>query len=128
AVGSGGTAVTNVRDFNFTWDNALDSNGWNVGGSGKRTRSPAYGVRKGSGSFTAEFDATTYRDAYIAGTQLPLMIAFTSSDSSVLTCSLPCITIEPGAIPVSAAGDVITVSVPYTVKDNGTNPMCILQL
>jgi hypothetical protein len=128
AAASGGTAVTNIRDFSLVWDNALDQNGWNAGGAGKRTRPPAYGLRKGSGQFTAEFDAVTLRDAYLAGTSLPLLLVVTTAGGSKLTISLPAIVLEPGSMPASNAGDVITATCAYTVEEDGTNPPVLIQV
>lgn len=123
---SGGTAVSNVRDFSFSFSNNLDSNGWNFGSSGTRSRVPAIGIREITGSFTAEFDAVTLRDAYLAQTGVPIVVtlatstAITGSHYPTFQLYLPEVKLD-GEIPVANAGDVITQSVDFTVLYDGTN-------
>jgi len=126
AIATGGTAVTNVRDFSFAFDNNLDTNGWNFGSSGTRSRPPAVGLRAITGSFTAEFDAVTLRDAYLAQTGVPIVVTLTGptaisgSDFPVFQLYLPEVKLD-GEIPASNGGDVITQSIDFTVLYDGTN-------
>jgi hypothetical protein len=120
---TGGTA-TDIRDFNFTYDNGLDGNGFNIGGGGKRTRPPAYGLRTGKGTLTAEFDAVTLRDAYLNQSDLALVFTFQDLSRQIVSTYyptfqlvLPNIRLE-GEIPKANGGDVITQSIGYTMFDN----------
>ncbi|MEB3090055.1 hypothetical protein, partial [Parvimonas sp. M20] len=44
ALATGGTTVADIRDFSISVDQKLDSNGYNMGGAGKRSRHPAVGL------------------------------------------------------------------------------------
>lgn len=124
ALATGGTAVADIRDFTVTWDNGLDDGGFNLGSSGKRARKPATGVSALTGNVTAEYDATTLRDAYVNQTDLALVLTFTGStvigtgsDNPGLQIYIPDIRLE-GEIPKAAGGDVITQSIDFTGLDN----------
>jgi hypothetical protein len=122
ALATGGTDAANVRDINFTLDNGLDSNGFNIGGAGRRTRKPALGLRKGTGTLTAEYDSNTLRDAYANQEDLALVLDFTSEvaiDTDVnptLEIVIPNIRLE-GELPKANGGDVITQSIGFTMLD-----------
>lgn len=126
ALATGGTAVSNVRDFTFTYDNNLDTNGWNFGSTGTRSRPPAVGLRAITGSFTAEFDAVTLRDAYLAQTGVPIVVTLTGttaiagSNYPTFQLYLPEVKLD-GEVPSANAGDVITQSIDFTVLYDGTN-------
>lgn len=125
ALSSGGTATSNIREFNFTWDNALDENGFNFGGAGKRSRKPAVGIRSGTGNFVAEFDGATVRNLFLNQTNTALTYkllsgtAITGAYYPALEFTIPCVRLE-GEIPKANGGDVITLSCDFTVLDNGT--------
>ena len=123
ALATSGTAVAEIRDFTFLLDNGLDTGGFTLGGGGKRARKPAVGVAPITGTMTAEFDATTYRDAYLNQTDLAVVLTFTgastigSSDHPALQIYIPNIRLE-SELPKANGGDVITQSLSYTVLDN----------
>lgn len=123
ALGTGGTSVANVREFSLTWDNGLDSNGFNFGSVGQRTRKSALGLRSGSGSLTVEYDSNTLRDAWKSQTDLSLVLTFQStvliSGSSYPTfqITIPNIRLN-GDMPKPSAGDVATLAIPFDVLDN----------
>ena len=123
ALTSGGTAAANIRDFALTWDNGLDQNGFNFGAGGKRSRKSALGLRSGTGTITAEYDSNTLRDAYLAQSDLALVLTFASLvpiSSGVfptIQVTIPNIRLE-GELPKAAGGDVITQSIGFTVLDN----------
>jgi hypothetical protein len=128
ALATGGTSVADVRDFTLKWDNALDDGGFNIGGAGKRVRKPAVGDSALTGSLTAEFDATTLRDAYLSGTDLAFVATFigasnigSGSDHPNLQLYVPVIRLE-GELPKSAGGQVITQSINFTGFDNLAAP------
>ncbi len=119
---SNAASSVNVRDFTLTYDNALDTNGFNFGAAGKRSRKPALGRRKLTGSLTVEYDTNVLRDAWIAGTDLGLVLTFQSttliSGSSYPTfqITIPVMRLD-GELPKVNGGDVVTQTVPFTVLD-----------
>jgi hypothetical protein len=125
ALATGGTAAANVREFSLKFDNNLDTNGFNLGGGGSRSRQPAVGLRTITGSMTAEWDATTFRDIFLNQTDTAIVYtllgstAISGSDYPALQFHIPLARFE-GEIPKSNAGDVITQSIDFTVLDNGT--------
>jgi hypothetical protein len=127
ALASGGTAVANVSDFSLKWDNGLDDGGWNLGGAGKRSRKAVAGAAKLTGKMTAEYDSTVLRDAYLAQTDLALLLTFThpstigASAHPVLQILIPVINLD-GDLPSAAGGKVITQSADFTGLDNSVNP------
>jgi hypothetical protein len=125
ALASGGTATANVRDISLTWDNGLDSDGFNFGGAGSRSRKPALGLRSLTGSMTVEYDSNTLRDAWLNQTDLALVLTFqtttaiAASNFPTLQVVVPVIRLE-GDIPQANAGGVVTQSINFTGMDGRT--------
>lgn len=115
ALGSlSGAAAANVRGVQVTVDRGLDSNGWNLGGGGQRTRPPALGKASIGISMTVEYTDNTLRAAYLAQSRLPVVLTFAHDDGvSVLQLVLPDVRLN-GELPKSNGGDVITVPVAGT--------------
>lgn len=128
ALATGGTVVANIRDFSLAVDNKLDSNGFNMGGAGKRTRRPAVGIADVTGRITAEYDATTFRDAVASQTPLALVATFqgptdiTTGNKPTLQITAPDIRLDGDALPKSNGGDVITQSLNVTAFDGLVAP------
>lgn len=124
ALATGGTATTNVRDFNLTYDNALDGDGWNFGSTGQRSRIPKLGLRTITGSFTAEFDSATYRNLYLNQTdtaitfRLTYPTAITGAYYPALEFTMPVCRLE-GELPKAVQEPVVTLSCGFTVLDGG---------
>jgi hypothetical protein len=122
ALATGGTSVANIRDFTVTVEQGHDSNGYNLGGGGKRTRRPAVGLAALSGKLTAEYDSTTFRDAVRDQTPLAMVATFNgptdivTGKPAVLQVVVPDIRFE-GELPKSNGGDVITQSLDFTGFD-----------
>lgn len=133
ALATGGTATANVREFNLTYDNGLDSEGFNFGSTGSRTRKPALGKRSISGSMTVEYDTNTLRDAWLAQTDLAVVLTFTTTTAisagvfPTLQIVLPLVRLE-GDIPQTNGGDVVTQSIDFTVLDGrvAAHPMYVV--
>ena len=125
ALATGGTPVANITDFSIKWDNGLDDGGWNLGGAGKRSRRAVLGAAKLTGKVTAEYDSVILRDAYLAQTDLSLLLTFThtstigTSAKPALQIVIPVINLE-GALPTANGGSVITQGIDFTGLDNGT--------
>lgn len=81
----------------------------------------------GTGSLTMEFKALTQYALYTAGTKVPIIFAFTSSDlaGTAIPYSLT-ITIAQaqftGSTPVVGGPDILTLEAPFSILDDGTNP------
>ncbi len=123
ALATGGTALADITDFDIKWDQGLDAKGWNLGGAGKRTRKPAVGPAKLTGKMTAEYDTSDLRDAFLAQTDLAVLLTLTHTDPigtsahPVLQVWVPLIRLN-GNIPASNAGQVITQAIDFDGLDN----------
>lgn len=123
ALSSGSTAVANVREFNLSWSNGLDTEGFNAGSSGQRSRAQLLGKRVGTGTIVAEFDNTTYRDAYLNQTSLPLTVKFAlptaiaGSNYPTLEIAIPCVKLEGELAKPTDDGAPITASLDFTILD-----------
>lgn len=132
ALATGGTAVSNVRDFALTYDNGLDTNGHNLGSAGKRSRAQLLGLRSITGTITAEFDAATLQAAYLAQTDLAIVFTLTGTTAitgayyPALQFTIPIVRLE-GELPKANAGDTITQSIGFTGLDGGvaTHPLYV---
>lgn len=117
-------AIVDVTDFNLKIDNALDGAGWRMGGQGYRTRPPAVGLRKVTGTITVEFDSAVWRDLWLNQSNVSMVVTFTGQtiiSTGVypeLSVCIPLCRLE-GDIPNSNGGDVITQSIDFTVLDGG---------
>ncbi len=124
ALATGGTASSNVREFSLTYENAVDQNGFNIGGAGARTRKPALGLRVGTGSFTAEFDTATIRDYFVNDTNVAITLrlqtttVISGSSYPTIEFTIPVARLN-GETPKLNAGDVTTLSVDFDVLDGG---------
>lgn len=118
---SGGTQVGDIRDFQVTLDNDMDSgDGFNFCGGGKRSHAPLYKLRQVTGQFTAEFDATVLRDASLDGTGLALVLTFAGA-ADELQIVVPKIVLDSN---VPAGNSVpITQQFSFTGLEDGVNPV-----
>ena len=71
-----GTAAANVVDFSLTFDQGLDDGGRTLGGACKVSRVPLLGMASISGTMTVEYADNVLRDAYLAQTDLALVLNF----------------------------------------------------
>lgn len=117
--------TVNVRDVDFTWDNGLDTDGYNFGGGGKRSRPAAMGKRTGTGTMTAEFTDNMFEAAYLAQTDLSLVLTYALSSATdlisgssypALQLTIPELRLE-GELAKSAGGGVVTQSIGFTALD-----------
>jgi hypothetical protein len=121
AIGTGGTAATDIRDFKLDVNNNLATDRFNLGAAGKKAK-PTVGIRDITGSFTAEYSANGYRDDFIADTERAIVVTCTSTEAlsvgfATLQVVLPAVKLDSG-IPISNNGDFITVEHQFTVLDN----------
>lgn len=121
ALATGGTAATDIRDFELQVNNNLAVDRFNYGAAGKKSK-PTVGLREISGKFTSEYAANGYRDDFIADTERAIVVTLTSSEAlstgtATLQVVLPAVKLDSG-IPVSNNGDFIVVEHSFTVLDN----------
>lgn len=132
AVGSStAIASANIKQVSLSISNGLDSDGYNLGGGGERSRVNALGKRSISGKVTAEFDSATLRAAYTDQTPLALVLDFVHDTQigvatpgdvpqyAQLQIVIPSLLLK-GEIPSSNGGSVITQSIDFEAYDNGT--------
>lgn len=127
-LGTGGTAVANIRDFTVTYANNTDDDGFNLGSAGRRSRKNALGRAVITGTFTAEFDATTYADAYLNNTSLEVVLTLqgetvigSGSDVPALQVVLTDVRLNGELPKVPGGGAVITQSVSFEALYDTTN-------
>ncbi len=132
AIATGGTAATDIRDFEVTVNNNLTDDRFNIGGAGLKSK-PTVGLREITGKFTAEYAANTYRDDFLADTERAIVVTLTSTESlstgfATLQVVLPAVKLDSG-VPMANNGDFITVEHSFTVLDNltATQAMWIVQ-
>jgi hypothetical protein len=126
ALSSGATPVTNLRDLSLSFKNNLDDDGHNIGGAGTRTRPNMVGMLDVSGKFTADFDGTTYLDAYWNQTVLPLVLTLTHNAiieptlvlKSTLEIVLAGVKLR-GEVPKTGDSKPVTQSVDFVGFDDG---------
>lgn len=123
ALATGGTAVTNVRSFKVGGNRNLNKDRFTFGGAGLKKQQLVAGGEI-TGEIVAEYDATTYRDAFVADTEVPIVLTLTSEEAlstgfAQLQIVLSAAKFD-GAIPVANNGELITVAHPFTVLDNLT--------
>lgn len=120
ALGSSASALTVcVRDFNLQVNSNLDSKRFCYGGSGRKAQQIAM-TRAITGKFTAEYDQTTLRDAFLNDTNVSILITATGSsigtNNAALQIVLP-VTRLNGDIPEAQAGGVVTIDHSFEVFD-----------
>ena len=111
ALASGGTAVTNILEFSLQVDNKLNVDRRYFGSSGLRSKPIVGGYREITGSFTAAYEGTAYRDDYLANTSRSLVVTLTSAEAlstgtATLQFVLPAIKLRSAPI-VSNSGDLV---------------------
>ncbi len=119
-----GTPASNIADFSFSAKRSLDSDGWNLGGKGLRSRAPLLGMPELSGKITAEYTDNTLRDAYLGQQALGLVLTFehnvtiSGAVKPLLQIVLPAIRLK-GEIPASDGGNAIKQSIDFEAYDDG---------
>lgn len=120
-----GQPAANIGEVSVAVKRNLDSDGWNLGGQGKRSRPPVLGKPEISGKITAEYTDNTLRDAYLTQSTLPLVLTFLGPQiaagvQATLQVVLPAIRLK-GEVPSSDGGKPIKQSIDFEAFDNGVN-------
>jgi hypothetical protein len=132
ALASGGTTAANVLDFEIEGDNKLNTGRYAIGSSGLKSAQVTT-MPEIKGKMTVEYTDATLRDAYLADTELALLLTFTSTEAlstgfASLQVVVPALKLN-GDVPSSNEGDVIQLDVEFDVLDNltATQPLWIVQ-
>jgi hypothetical protein len=127
-------AAANVKDFNLRFSNGLSEGRRNLGDGCKPGAPGRLGVAPISGTMTIEYSDNTLRDAYLAQTDLALLLTFTSATlagtatAAVLQIVVPVINLD-GALPKTSADVPISTSVAFTGLDglaSSTEPIYVV--
>lgn len=98
--------------------------------AGSNTKDEALGnaFTIATGSIDIDYSSTTFQAAYLAGTTIGLQMSATgaiigTSGTNVATvqCTMPAVKLEQGSAPQVSGPDVITVTYPFSIFDDGTN-------
>ena len=132
ALSSGGTAAANVTDIDMSFENGLDEGGYFLGSGGQRGRKPVVGLRALTGTITAEYDSNILRDAFLAQTDLALVLKFahptaiTGAFFPTLEITIPVVRLD-GELPKANGGEVVSQSIGFTALDGqvATHPVYV---
>jgi hypothetical protein len=123
ALASGATPLANVRSGTLSVNNNIRDDRYNFGGAGRKAK-PTVGLREITGSLVVEYDATAYRDLFLADTPMNLIATFTggalSTGLETLQLVLPELKIDTGGIPMTNGTDLVTQTLNFTGLDNQT--------
>jgi hypothetical protein len=122
ALAAGATPTANIRDVSVSVGNNLTNNKFNFGGAGRKAK-PNRGIRTISGKFTMQYDATTYRDLFLADSPMNLVLSYTGAALSTGVETLQLVVPEikfDGELPKANGTDLITVPMSFTGLDNLT--------
>lgn len=126
-----GEITVGVRDFNLQVTNNVNVGRFNYGNSGRKAQQVIGGYREIKGKFTAEYDQTTLRDAFLNDTDVPLLFTWTGgtigAGNAVFQVVLPVARLD-GDVPEANDGDLITIDHNFTVLDGLTDdPLYLVQ-
>lgn len=128
---SGTTVVGDIRSGSITVNKNIRNDRFNIGGSGRKAK-PSMGLIDITGTIDVEYDATTFRDAYLNQTNQTLLLQATggalSTGVETVQIVLPVVGFDTGT-PNSNGNDLIVVTYNFTVLDNLTTaqPIWIVQ-
>lgn len=116
------TPVADFRDASLTINNNLRNDRFNGGGSGRKSK-PTVGLRDIQGSATVEYDSTTFRDAVLNDTPMPLLLQYTGAalgtGVETIQVVLPEVKFD-NELAKTNGTDLITQAMKFTVLDNLT--------
>ena len=124
ALASGGTNVLNITDFSMSVDRKLKKDRFPFGLLGKKSK-PTSGMPEIKGKVTVEYTDQTTVNAFLADTTFGIILDFDtgvalSAGNERLQIVLPAIKLE-GELPKANKGELIELSVDFTVGDDLTN-------
>lgn len=120
ALASSASAITvGVRDFSLSVNSNLDDKRFNYGGAGRKARQIAT-TRQITGKFTAEYDQTTLRDAFLNDTNVSVLITATGDSLGTNDAALQIVcpvTRLNGDLPEAGADGIVTIEHSFEVFD-----------
>lgn len=124
AITVAGAAVADVSDASITVNNNLNTDRRHLGNSGLKSEQHDNGFRAVSGTFTAEFSATTLYDLFAADTAAALVLTFTGpvisgAFNETVKITIPEIHLT-GTTPTVGGPELITVPQPFDAAYDGT--------
>ncbi len=121
-----------VRNFSLQVNNNINAKRFNYGNSGRKSKQVIGGLREIKGKFTAEYDQTTLRTAFLSDTDVAMLFTFTGAvigaGNAVFQVALPVSRLE-GDLPEANDGDLVTIDHSFTLLDGlvAAAPMQIVQ-
>lgn len=117
-----------VRNFSIKGGQPKKVDRW-LAGSQTKDEALGNGFTLATGSIDIDYASTTFYGQYVAGTTLGLQMSAVGSanigssgtNKATLQVTMPCVTLEQGSTPKTNGPDVITVTYPFTVYNDGTN-------
>jgi len=132
ALASGGTAIADILEIDMKWDNGVDDGGFFFGGSGKRGRVQAAGQRGLTGTFSAEYDTTALQAAFLAQSDLSLVLQFQHNSiisgaiKPTFEITIPLLRLDGELPKASTPGDVVTQSIDWEgLEGPATHPFYV---
>ena len=119
-----GVAAANIRDFNVTVENTLNTERYNLGASGTKSAQVVNGFRAVTGSMTAEFTSTALLAKVLSDADASVSLTFTGPSSSSLTIALAAVKFD-GDMPQVGGPETIDQAMTFTAYDNGSTPMTV---
>lgn len=127
-----GGIVADVTDFTLTVDNGMSPGRRYLGGSGLIGKAGFLGELGISGSITVDYSSNALRDAFLAQTDLALLLEFKSATAitagvfPTVQVVVPLIRLE-GDIPTDAAGGPVSLQIGFTgLQKTGSQPITVV--
>lgn len=125
AITVAGSAVADVSDASITVNNNLNTDRRHLGNAGLKAEQVDNGFRSVSGTFTAEFSATTLYNLFAADTAAALVLTFTGpviagAFNEKVEITIPEIHLT-GSTPTVGGPELISVPQPFDAAYNGVD-------
>jgi hypothetical protein len=119
-----GSPAAGIRAVNWTWEQPFAADRFFLDGSGTRAKPIANGLATVTGTLTGEWYDSTYYDLFRSGAFASLVVtavnptAITGTTFPTFTNTFAAIQVR-GSSPQVGGADLLDLSVPFVVKDNG---------
>ena len=121
ALASGATALASVSEWSVKVDRSAKTDRYLFGNAGKKSK-PVAGAAQISGKLDVEYSDSIFRDAFLADTDMSLVVTYTAgaltTGLETLQVVIPDIRLE-GELP-KTSGDLVKMSCDFTGLDNST--------
>lgn len=120
-------AALKVRAMSIKGGQPKKTDRW-IAGSLTKDEQLGNGFTQATGQIDIDYASTTFQADYLARTSIGLQMSATGSiigtsgtNVATVQVTMPAVMLEQGSTPVANGPDVITVSYPFTVRNDGTN-------